>query len=202
MSELCLWDLDGTIRPGSLSSDALVHGIEAGFIDPTPFKDPTDLQYDEVDDFMKALSQQSRAVFTELLDRISDEAKAEAFPWALERLKEQHDTYHPVILSHSPDFLVRAFARGLGLVRHARGSYFHTKDLVFSGRAQTLHKARAASRYSREKGITTVRFGAGDGEADIPILQRAEHAVAVNPTGRLLEVATTNNWEIVVTNHE
>lgn len=199
MSEVCAWDLDGTIRPGSLLADAVLHGIQAGFIDETRFADPTCPSYGEVDYFVEAITARSRKDFLDVTEKLSDEARQQAYPWALERIQEQiSNDQHALILSHSPDFLVRAFARGLG-VRRGSGSHFHTSGLVFSGRAVTLDKQRALSRYLRQNELERVAFGAGDTESDLPLLTRAEHGLVVNPSAHLAELAMINSWEIIST---
>lgn len=196
MSELSAWDLDGTIRPGSLLAEAISHGIGEGFIDASHYADPANPTYAEVDYFLEAITQRSRNDFAGLIDRLSDEARNQSYPWALERLDEQSKNGQIVVLSHSPAFLVKAFCRGLG-VATASGSYFHTKELTFSGRASTLDKRRALARHLRKTGIDHLQFAAGDSEADLPLLTRANHATVVNPKNRLAEIAITNSWEII-----
>lgn len=199
MSELCAYDLDGTIRPGCLLTEALKHGAEAGFIDLSQFKDPDNPTYDEVDYFVSAITRRSRREFIELTDRLSDEAKDQAYPWALERLSAHHEDKHVIIVSHAPDFLVRAFARGLGTIRRGRGSWFHTTDHVFSGRAVTLDKRQATNRYMREHGLAHFAFAAGDTLNDLPILERATEATVVNPDKTLAAMASEQGWEIITT---
>lgn len=133
------------------------------------------------------------------MDRLTDEAIEQSYPWAVEELASQHGDRHAVIFSHSPDFLVRAFARGLPNLRHGKGSYFHTKDLIFSGRATTLRKAEALRRYSRKHGLT-VTFAAGDTASDLPLLsQSVDRAVVVNPTEAMADLAQQHGWEIQIT---
>lgn len=198
MNRLAAWDLDGTIRPGSLLSDAVQHGISEGFMDPTRFVDPTTPTYEEVDYFVAALANRSRKDFQAVTDRLSDEAPLQAYPWALEELKRQNTEGQAIILSHSPDFLVRAFAKGLG-VRKASGSWFHTSRLMFSGRAVTLKKQEALSRYMRSQGIGDLSFAAGDSEHDLPLLERAERSVVVNPSIVLAKLALDRGWHIIRT---
>lgn len=196
MSELSVWDLDGTIRPGSLLAEAISHGIQEGFIDAADYQDPAQPTYAEVDNFVHSITQRSRRDFHGLTDRLADEARTQAYPWALERLEGQSERGYVVVLSHSPAFLVKAFCRGLDIT-NACGSYFHTKELVFSGRAVTLDKSRALARHLRRTGIARVDFAAGDSEADLPLLTRAEQAVVVNPKRQLAELALQNKWEII-----
>lgn len=196
MSELSVWDLDGTIRPGSLLATAVQHGINEGFVDSSEFANPAAPTYAEVDYFVRAITNRSRKDFTALTNQISDEAREQSYPWSLEEIDAQIKTGHPIIISHSPDFLVKAFARGVG-VRHGHGSYFHTSRHIFSGRAVTSKKSVALTRYMNRHGFDSLAFGAGDSAADIPILERARRPVAVNPSPELAALAQAKNWEIV-----
>lgn len=197
MSELSAWDIDGTMRPGSLLAEAVLFGIEQGFIDADRFSDPSLPTYGEVDYFVEAITQRSRRDFKNLTDKITEDAANSLFPWVAERLEGQA---HPLLISHSPDFLVKAFGKGIDIA-HARGSYFHTKELAFSGHAVTLDKARALRRYMANQGITCLAFAAGDSLADLPLLTRAEHSVVVNPEQELAQIALRHGWEVVST-HE
>lgn len=199
MNELSAWDLDGTIRPGNLSGDVVLHGIEAGFLDQARFVDPNMPTYDEILYMVSALEGQPHRVFRNLEDRLTAEAQSHAFPWALERLAEQKEQAHIVIFSHSPDFVVKAFARGLPEVKHARGSYFPTSQNTHLGFAQTLHKPQAVSRYIREKGLVGVGFAAGNSTEDLPVLRRAAHSVVVDPAEDLHQHAVQSGWEVVHT---
>lgn len=198
MNEICAWDLDGTIRPGSLLADAINHGVAAGFIDAEDYADPSNPTYAEVDNFVKAITGRSRNDFLELTHRLSDEARDQAYPWALERIESQSESGQVLVLSHSPDFPVKAFCRGLNLPT-SMGSFFHTRELTFSGRAVELDKRRMLAKQMRKLDITRLNFAAGDSEADLPILSRADSATVVNPKLRLAEIAIANNWEIIRT---
>lgn len=199
MRELSAWDLDGTIRPGSLLAEAVVHGGVEGFIDLSRFQNPALPTYGEVDYFVESITQRSRKDFQALTDKLSDEARSQSYDWALDRLESQtaHED-HIIVLSHSPDFLVKAFCRGLG-IPNASGSFFHTSKHVFSGRAVTLDKQRALSRYMRKTNLNHLDFAAGDSENDLPLLTRAEHATVVNPSENLAALAIANHWEIIIT---
>jgi len=199
MSELHAWDLDGTIRPGSLVGDAVSDSIAEGIIDGEGFEDPANPTLEEIWRFVGTLPGRSLGDFKPVTDRITEEAQNQAYPWAVEKIQWQTQHGHAIILSYSPDFLVRAFAKGLDMHR-GRGSYYHTQKLVFSGHAVTLNKKTALRRYMRNRGITTVSFAAGDTEADVPVLELAEHAVVVNPNDQLAQLAMRKAWEIVETN--
>lgn len=178
-------------------SDAILHGIKEGFIDETRFDDPYRPRYEEVDYFVEAVTGRSRAVFREVTDWLSDEAQAQTMDWALDRLNWQgnHGQYRALI-SHSPDFIVRAYGRGLG-VEHSHGSYFHTKEGVFSGRTSLRDKARAMTNHVRVRQLGGIAFAAGDSLYDVPMLLKAQHGVLVNPSTDLQALAHQNNWEVI-----
>jgi phosphoserine phosphatase len=154
MSELCVWDLDGTLRPGFLMGDAIAHAADMGLVDISVFANPSAPDYQELHHFMAAVTAQPRNVFGNLMDRLSEEATTQIYPWAHERIETQvKEGLHPIIVSQSPAFLVKAFARGITGVQHARGSYLETKELKFTGKASSLDKMRAALRYAYEHGL-------------------------------------------------
>ncbi len=198
MSELYVWDLDGTIRQGSLLGDAVMHGIAAGFMDAKDYATPAHPAYADADTFLRDITGHSRREFTELITRLGEQARAQANPWALAKLEEQRQAGTILVLSHSPDFLVKAYCHGLG-ISAASGSYFHTQKYVFSGRAVLLDKRRMLAKHLRKAGASRAAFAAGDSINDLPLLKRAEQAVVINPSEELALVAAQNGWEIVRT---
>ena len=198
MSLLSAWDLDGTIRPGSLLGDAIAYGIQNGFIDPARYTDPSRPTYEDADTFIEHITGRHRHDFAGLMQQLGEEAREQTSPWALERLEAQAREGMVVVLSHSPDFLVKAFCYGLG-IRTASGSYFHTRNYIFSGRTALLDKRRMLARHLREAGIDHLSFAAGDSIHDVPMLIRARHAVVVNPDEELTKLAQQSNWEIIRT---
>ena len=200
MSEMCAYDLDGTIRPGSLLTDIARHGINTGLFDPNVFADLDKPSWDELPQFFEAITNCSRHDFLELTDWLTESAAQQIYPWAQERMEYQTEQgYHVVIVSHSPDFAVKALARGLDAVKHAKGTYFHTQELVFSGRNITLNKRQSITRYLHQHSLNTLNFAAGDTHHDLPMLFRAQTAAVVNPDPELAQVAEAKGWEIINT---
>jgi phosphoserine phosphatase len=201
MKKLAAWDLDGTMRPGSLFVDAVVHGGKMGFIDPTRFADVTHPTHDDLVYFVDSLANRSHRDFEGLMTELTEKGRNQIYPWARNRQQEQaaDPDMHIVIFSTSPAFLVRAFVSGVDHIHWGRGSHFHTRKLVFSGHAKTLRKLPAVRRYMRENDISTLDFAAGDTMTDVPILQQARHSVVVNPTAELRALAESNAWEIIRT---
>jgi phosphoserine phosphatase len=201
MSKLAAWDLDGTMRPGSLFVDAVLHGGEMGFIDPSRFADIAHPTHDELGYFVASLTNRSHRDFDVLMRDLAEEGPHQIYPWARERLQTQaaDPETHVVVFSTSPAFLVRAFVSGLEHVHWGRGSHFHTRNLVFSGHARTLRKLPAVRRYMREKQLSTLDFAAGDTLTDVPVLEEARHSVVVNPNAELRALALANSWEIINT---
>lgn len=202
MAELCAWDVDGTIRPGFLFGEAVAHAAGEGIIDGDRIGDVSNPTWPEVRYFFESLQGVPVNKFAGLVQRVEEEATDRAYPWAIEMMLGQVDAgNHVVLFSTSPDFLVRAFGRGLGSKRvsHARGSWYHTRDGVFSGRAVTLDKVRAAKRCIREHRLSGFLFAAGDSLPDTYLLHRANRGLLVNPTGELTVAAAQHSWEVVNT---
>jgi phosphoserine phosphatase len=198
VDKLYVWDLDGTIRPGSLLGDGIVHGIAAGFMTAEDYATPAEPTYADADTFLRDITGRSRHDFTDLITRLGEQARSQAHPWVLAKLEEQQQTGTVVVLSHSPDFLVKAYCRGLG-ISTASGSYFHTQAYIFSGRAVLLDKRRMLAKHLRKTGIAQASFAAGDSINDLPLLEKAKQAVVINPSEELAVIAERNGWEIIRT---
>jgi len=197
--KLSVWDIDGTMRPGSLLIDTIKHGVKEGLFDPASFADVDNLTREHLDAFVRSVKGQSHSHFNEFTDMISDEAEASLFPWAQAELAQQRERGdHIVALSLSPDFVVRAFTRGLGL-HHGSGSFYGTNGLAFTGHAVDLNKVRKLARYRRQHGLGPAAWAAGDSESDVRVLTKAERAVVVNPSEKLARLAFEYGWQTVIT---
>ena len=181
----------------------MVYCAQQGWTDYT-FENPIHPTRADIQAFVQTLISHSVKDFGLLTDQLADEARQQTYPWALEQLEHQAKQQdHILLLSMSPAFLVRAYARGLRLFDHASGTYFHTQQLVFSGRTKTLDKPNHLKRYLkvRDIGEAAIAFAAGDSmRNDGPILQQANHPVAVNPDRELRQHAIARGWEIVDAN--
>lgn len=192
------FDLDRTLRPGFLMSDAIAYGIEEGFVDPEAINDFVEPTLDDVAYFNGQLKNRPLRQFERLLDRITDEASLVTYDWAKEHFSDHPEAIHAA-LSLSPDFLVDAYARGLGTVSHSRGTRFVTKEDMFLGDVYVLKKVKAARKLMQLVGAPGLSMAASDHISDVPLLKLAESAAVINPDEALEAQALEHDWQIIWT---
>jgi len=111
--------------------------------------------------------------------------------------------YYLLAISHSPKYIVHAFAKRLGFNKVYGRMLEVDADGRFTGK--TLHediimdKARILSRAVEKERLTlTNSIGVGDSESDIPFLEMTKGAIAFNPNRKLYRHAKRRGWRIVV----
>lgn len=142
---------------------------------------------------VKALKRASRELAEEDIECI--------FPMMKDRIKDIKTSAEKfVIVSASEAHLVQGFARAIGAVA-STGSRFYI------GNDGHLHRTRpptngALNKGSRFKNICTSmnaipESAHGDNMADLPMLEIARRAFAVNPESQLRAIAVARNWDII-----
>jgi HAD superfamily hydrolase (TIGR01490 family) len=125
------------------------------------------------------------------------------YPPALARLRQHQaagDTV--VLLSGTPQFVVDALARELG-VKRATGTCCTAQGGRFCADPPRVHpfaeeKRELAARLCAEFGETAdAMFAYGDSVHDLPLLRLAGHPVAVRPDAGLLAAAKAAGFEIL-----
>lgn len=128
---------------------------------------------------------------------------ARLYPQAREILEgNRRAGLEPVLVSGSPDFVVEAFARRLGIAD------FAANRLVFRGQRATgrVHepvmaasaKASWCAEYAARRKIDLGNCWAyADSYYDLPFLSVVGHPVAVNPDRRLEAVARSRQWPVL-----
>lgn len=119
---------------------------------------------------------------------------------ALQRLKKaQEEGHFTVVLSNSPDFLVRAIAQKLHLSTWRASEYFidnNEKLCKISSILQGEDKAIHVRQMMKDLKICKEDVIAySDSHLDLPFLYEAGTAVVVNPTRTLQKIATALGWE-------
>ena len=108
----------------------------------------------------------------------------------------------PILVTGSPDFVVAALARRIGVATFAANRLAYSRNLA-SGR---LHepiiageeKARWCEEFAARRGLRLRDcWGYADSYYDMPFLTAVGHPVAVNPDRRLLATARDRQWPIV-----
>jgi HAD superfamily hydrolase (TIGR01490 family) len=145
-----------------------------------------------------------RLFFGKTLDSLAEFAEPflkETFPNlmympAIKRLETfQKEGITCMILSNSPYFLVREIANKLNI------EHVFATEYILNGKQQLMSlaslldgkgKARILNNFSPKKIIAF-----SDSHLDLPFLQAAQVAVAVNPNRRLKKIALKKGWEIL-----
>ncbi|HEY2104922.1 MAG TPA: HAD-IB family hydrolase [Candidatus Binataceae bacterium] len=108
----------------------------------------------------------------------------------------------PVLVTGSPDFVVTALARRIGVATFAANRLAYSRNLA-SGRLREPiiageEKARWCQEYAARKGLRLSDcWGYADSYYDMPFLTAVGHPVAVNPDRRLLATARDRQWPII-----
>ncbi len=108
----------------------------------------------------------------------------------------------PVLVTGSPDFVVAALARRMGIAEFSAN-----RMAISRGRATgrllepimaTAEKATWCETYAAEHGIRLCDcWGYADSHYDLPFLTALGHPVAVNPDRRLRATAMSRQWPII-----
>lgn len=123
---------------------------------------------------------------------------------AIKRLKEaQSRGDYVLILSSSPDFLVREIAHALG-VNHWKATKYEANNegerklMAISHVMEGLDKADVLINLSRDLELPHSAITVySDSYLDLPILKMAGRAIAVKPDSRLKTICLQNGWEIL-----
>ncbi|MDR3624698.1 MAG: HAD-IB family hydrolase [Chlamydiales bacterium] len=121
---------------------------------------------------------------------------------AMRRLLQAKNRGHYILLlSSSPEFLVKPIAEALSITNW-KGTYYETDK---TGNFQSIsllmngqEKAKQLSCTMQTLNISQANTTAySDSEDDLPFLQTAGIRVGVNPTKELRLLCSTHNWEIL-----
>ncbi len=121
---------------------------------------------------------------------------------AFERLKQAQQLGHyTMILSNSPSFLVKRFAKCLGVQEFRATEYAVDEekrlaaiDHIFEGEDKASHLEKIVAKL----GIIRQQVTAySDSILDLAFLQAAGHAIAVNPDRKLRAFSLKNQWGII-----
>ncbi len=121
----------------------------------------------------------------------------------IQKLKEsQARGDHVVILSSSPDFLVKEIAYRLQVLHCRATDYQCSEDGTMMAISQVMEgqdKANYIQRIAHEMGIVQANITVySDSYLDLPILKIAGRAIAVDPDAYLRKACLQNGWEILL----
>ncbi|TSC75670.1 MAG: hypothetical protein G01um101430_164 [Parcubacteria group bacterium Gr01-1014_30] len=121
--------------------------------------------------------------------------------------KLKRENYYLLAISHSPQFLVKEFAKKLGFNKIYGHIYGVDKGKKFTGKVlyldlelkKSVDKASLLRRAIKREGLTLQdSFGVGDTESDIGFLKQVSNPICFNPNKKLYKYAKRLGWKIVV----
>ena len=216
--KFAVFDIDGTLIRGGLYRQLVLGLIDAGAI---PEVHASIIQqkllswkrreskdaYDEyemslVNAISRSLADIPTAVFDEVVSSIVERELDHVYTYTRHRLRELKQTgYFLIAISGSQQELVEPFAKKYGFDAWAAQVYERQGD-AFTGTitAKTYtNKDKILQRIINKHGLTLAgSYAFGDSEGDRHLLAMVEHPVVFNPTEKLLEIAKTNGWPIVL----
>lgn len=216
--KFAVFDIDGTLIRGGLYRQLVLGLIDAGAI---PEVHASIIQqkllswkrreskdaYDEyelslVNAISRSLADIPTAVFDEVASSIVTEELDHVYTYTRHRLRELKQAgYFLIAISGSQQELVEPFAKKYGFDAWAAQVYERQGD-AFTGTitAKTYtNKDKFLQEIIDKHGLTLAgSYAFGDSEGDRHILAMVDHPVVFNPTEKLLEIAKTNGWPIVL----
>jgi len=145
----------------------------------------------------------SSSTFNQLAKEFLDQQfDSMCYPPAIQKLQEAKKSGHfTVILSSSPDFLVKLIANRLNVDAWAATSFLVDNNDNFWKISNVMHgecKSRYMHSLSKKLAISIGNFIAySDSYLDLPFLKAAGRAVGVNPDKKLKSICKKNQWEII-----
>ena len=188
---IVLSDIDGTLVKSSLVLENAVELHETGVIDlgDTPARWKADMKNEEL---VRELAEKYREALRgkgisfvqakKTVDRLlADQGN---FYSTLQLLIDHKKNGAEVVLiSGSPDFLVKPFAQRFGFKYHA-SSYHRNSRGKFTGEITLMAGSTAKQEVIDNLGIHSYEdvIGMGDTSSDTPLLKSAKHSILVDPT--------------------
>jgi phosphoserine phosphatase len=140
---------------------------------------------------------------------VTPEKFDEIAEWVVEKdlWKKRHQDVIERLLAHSKNGAqvyiassvhqpgVEAFARRIGA--HAIGTPVEFVDGRVRITTELVASDKKIEQVLSRLGVDRVDYAYGDSALDIPLLEHADHPVAVYPEDRLREVALERGWEII-----
>ncbi len=127
------------------------------------------------------------------------------YPQMLEIAYDHQDAGRRVyIVTAASDELAKVLSHVLSFDGGLGSEFSEAVDGVYTGRVAgefmyRAGKARAIRALAEREGIDLAEsYAYSDSESDMPMLRAVGHPVAVNPDAKLLEVAKTEGWEVLI----
>jgi HAD superfamily phosphoserine phosphatase-like hydrolase len=117
------------------------------------------------------------------------------FPALLRLQSLQESGMECVIFSNSPSFLVAAIGRKIGIEKVFATEYQSNSEGKLASLSSLMDGSQKAQLLKQMDSKKTIAFS--DSVLDLPFLEAASQAVAVNPKKSLRKIAKKGGWEII-----
>jgi HAD superfamily phosphoserine phosphatase-like hydrolase len=206
------FDVDGTIFKSSLAEKIVEHGIADGLFAAEPFNKVHDsrrkwqenntegIYQAYLKQLVGALVMQMTNVEVEHFDKVTadmiKEHTVRKFRLPKKMIRALAYSHTPIVISGSPDVLVRPFVADLNIAA-VYGSTYDVEDGRFTGLAKSVGNKALLLRDLVEQGVVT-REGSvaiGDTYGDVPMLEYASKAVMFNGSRTLIDYGEVFGWD-------
>lgn len=215
MSErkLAVFDVDGTIRPGSIVDDAFWQLTERGIFQPSEetvrtlqtLKDSG--SHDYIMTLVHAYVDAKKGVSIDEIRKFARSFAKDSVPLLDPEIMARIDAHKAngdllAMISGSPGVYIRALAKELefdaasGSRYYRSGRIYHTQRAAEDRGSMDL-KPIIALKMALSLGASGICAAYGDTMGDVKVLELAENPVAVHPDYTLREVAESRSWEII-----
>jgi len=218
MKKVAIFDIDGTIFRSSLLielTDALVQqGIFPAKVSRIYVKacqnwlDKKGPYEDYIGAVIKAFDSNIKGVKYEKFSRVARKVAAfhknRNYRYSRDLLRNlKKKNYYLLAISHSPQKIVKEFAKKLGFVKVYGRIFELDKQRKFTGKMLyselIFSKAKILKRaVEKEKLTLKGSVGVGDTEGDIPFLKMVDNPICFNPNLKLYRYAKRLGWKIVI----
>ncbi|NGX26235.1 MAG: putative hydrolase [Chlamydiae bacterium] len=127
--------------------------------------------------------------------------KALYMPAVLRLRRAQQQGHYTMILSNSPSFLVKRFAKILGVNAYHATEYAIDENHCFQKIKKILDgkdKAKIIRNMAKKMGIFFEKITThSDSKDDLEFLKEAGNPIAVNPDKKLRAISVKNEWRII-----
>lgn len=218
MQKVAFFDIDGTLFRSSLVVELVERLIDAGIFP----KDAREYYYDHfvswknrtgpyeeyinklVETFMEHIQGAPYGAVIDIGREVVAEKGQHVYRYTRDLVRElKGEGYYLVAISQSPKLILDDFCKEHGFDKVYGRIYEIGPQDRFTGEIADLHlienKANIVKRVASQEGFTLEgSIGVGDTEGDISLLESVETAICINPTQKLYDHATRNDWKVVV----
>lgn len=210
---LALFDIDGTMIPGTTYFRVLDGQMKDGLIDESCVAEAYSLlkeyksgavPYEKLivsllDIYAKGLAGKTAQEVASSTINILTECE-DYFGYVGATIAALRDTHEIIVVSGSPHFMAEAVMRKYGIGKKL-SSVYEVQDGIITGKVSsylaTRHQKRDAIQHIIEDHQYTNSVAFGDSEGDIEVLKSVQYPVCIMPTDGLRQIAKEKKWVVI-----